>query len=113
MASLPVGKNQHARPLLAEDADNLQAILPGIFDASVGNIEGVTPGDFQDARRIGGLASAVFGGAARSHFTLREVEDAGAVSSLGHFEQSSAAGLFYVVAMCGQGENVEWHFVIG
>ena len=45
-------------------------------------------------------------GAARSHFALRQVEDAGAISALGHLEQSSGAGLFHVVTMGGQGENV-------
>jgi hypothetical protein len=37
---------------------------------------------------------------------LRKVEDAGAVSALGHLEQSSAAGLFYIIAVRGEGENV-------
>src|SRR6266481_971740 len=101
MAALPVGKYQHPRTLLAKHADDLQAVLPGIFDAAVGNIEGVTPGNFQDARRLRRFARAVFGGAARPHFSLREVEDAGAVSALGHLEQSSGAGLFYIVAVRG------------
>jgi len=61
----------------------------------------VAPGNFQDARRLGRFAGAVFGGAARAHFTLREIENAGAVSALGHLEQSSAAGLFHVVAVRG------------
>jgi hypothetical protein len=40
---------------------------------------------------------------------LRQVEDAGAVSALGHLEQSSGAGLFYIIAVRGQSENVERH----
>jgi hypothetical protein len=106
MPSFPVGENQHPRTLFAEYADDLQTIVPGIFDAAVGDIEGVTPGNFQNACRFGGFTGPVFGGAARAHFTLREVEDAGAVSALGHLEQSSAAGLFDVVAVRGQGEYV-------
>src|SRR5450631_834789 len=109
MAPLPVGKNQDPRTLLAEYAGDLQAILPGIFDAAVGEIERMAPGNFQDARRVRRFAGTVFGGAARPHLALREVEDSGAVSALGHLEQSSAAGLFYVVAVRGQGENVEGH----
>src|SRR5260370_31882305 len=112
MTPLPVGKNQHARTLLAEYEDDLQSMLTGIFDAAVGNVESFAPGNVQDARRLRGFSRPVFGGAARSHFTLGEIEDAGAVSALGHLEQSSAAGLFYVVAMRGQGENVDGHFVI-
>jgi hypothetical protein len=32
---------------------------------------------------------------------LSEVEDAGAVSALGHLEQCSGAGLFYIIAVRG------------
>src|SRR5208337_5596797 len=101
MAPLPERKNQHPRTLLAEYADDLQAILPGIFDAAVRNIESVAPGNFQNARCFGRFAGAVFSGAARPHFALREVEDAGAVSAFGHLEQSSAASLLHIVAVRG------------
>src|ERR1039458_8813789 len=109
MASLPVGKNQHPRPLLAKYTDDLQTILPGIFDAAVGNIERVAPGNFQDARCLCRFARAIFNVATRPHLTLREVEDAGAVSARGHLEQSTGAGLFYIIAVRGEGENIERH----
>src|SRR5208282_942273 len=109
MATLPIGKNEHSRTLFTKYASDLQTILPGIFDAAVGNIERVAPGHFQDARRLGRFAGAIFGGTACPHFTLREIEDAGAVSAFRHLEQSSGASLLYVVAMRGQGENVEGH----
>jgi hypothetical protein len=99
MTPLPVGKNQHPRTLLSKYADDLQTILPDIFDAAVGNIEGVAPGNFQDARRLLRFTRPVFSGPARSHFTLREVENAGTVSALGHLKQSSGASLFHIVAV--------------
>ena len=84
--------------------------VPGILDAAVGNIERLAPGNFQNASRLRRFASAVFGGTARSHFTLCKVEDAGAVSALGHLVQSSATGLFYIIAVRGEGQNVEGHW---
>jgi hypothetical protein len=106
MATLPVREDQYPRTLFANYARDLQAILPCIFDAAVGNIERVAPGNFQDASRLRRFASAIFSRAARPHLTLRQVEDAGAVSALGHLEQSSGAGLFYIIAVRGQSENV-------
>src|SRR5580658_921647 len=99
MTPLPIGKNQHARTLLANNANHLQAILPSVFNASVGNVESRAPRNFQNARGLGGLAGAVLHGAARSHFSLRQVENAGAISALRHFEESSGAGLFHVVTV--------------
>src|SRR6266852_4827184 len=107
MPSLPVGKNHDPRPLLAEDACNLQAVLPGVLNPGVGDIERRPPACFKNPGRSGGLARAVFGRATRTHFTLREIEDAGATSGLGHFQQGSAASLLHVVAMRGNGQDVE------
>src|ERR1035437_3136524 len=109
MTALPVGKNQHPRTLFTDYAGDLQTILPGIFDAAVGNIESMAPGNFQDALGLVRFARAVFNVAARPHFALREVQDASAVFALGHLEQSSAAGLFYIIAVRGEGENIEGH----
>src|SRR5271166_4064170 len=107
MASLPVRKNQHARAQLANDARDLGAILEGVLDAAVRNVERTPPTDFEDARRLVRFARAIFDGAARAHFALREVEDGGAASALGHLQQRAAAGLLDVVAVGGNGENVD------
>jgi hypothetical protein len=112
MAPFPIGKNQHARTLLTENTNHLQAILPGILDAAVRNIESLAPGNFQNARRFRGFAAAVVHSSARSHFALRQVEDTGAMSVLGHLEQSSGAGLLNIIAVRSQGENVYGHLVI-
>ena len=51
VAALPVGKNHHTGPLLADDARDLQPVLPSVLYASVGDIERVTPGGLQDLGR--------------------------------------------------------------
>src|SRR5271167_592479 len=109
MPAFPVGKNQHAWALIAKHLRDLQPIVPGVLDPAIGNIERLTPRHFQYPSGVGCFPGAVFHSAARSHLTLRQVEDAGAVSSFGHLEQSSSTGLFNVVAMGGQGQDVDWH----
>ena len=106
MACLPVRKYEHARAQLADDARDLEPVGEGVFDTAIGNVERLPPTNFQDARSLVGLARAVFNGAARAHLALREVEDGGAVSALGHLEQRAAAGLLDVVAVRGDGKNV-------
>src|ERR1700716_2293980 len=101
MAALPIRKNQQARALLAKHASDFQTILPGVFDAAVRDIERVSPRYFQDAGRLCRFASAVFHVPASAHLTLTQVEDAGTVSALRHFEEGARAGLFYIVAMRG------------
>src|SRR5439155_22651652 len=107
MASFPVGKYHYSRFLLADDAGNFQAIFPGVFDAGVGNIERLAPGNTQNFCRFFGFAGAVLDCAARAHLALGEIENAGAVAALRHLEQRAAASLLYVVAMRGDGEDVE------
>ena len=82
MPSLPIGQNQHPRTSLTNYGCDFQTILPGVFDAAIGNIEGTPPAHAQNLGRIGGLACALFRRSARSHLSLREVEDAGALSAL-------------------------------
>ena len=71
MARLPVGKNQHTRTKLANDARDLQPIFVGVLDAAVGDVEGLAPSDFEDARGFVGFAGAIFDRAARAHLALR------------------------------------------
>src|SRR5438552_7876882 len=107
VAALPVGKNHHPRPLLTDDARDFQPVLPGVFHASVGNSGGVAPGDLQNLGRGFGFGGALLGGAARSHFALRQIEDAGAMSGLRHLQQSAAACLLAIIAMRSDGQHVE------
>ena len=108
MAPLPVGKNDYPRPSLPDYARNFQPVLPSILDATVGNIERLAPRNAQDLRSFCSLALAIFGSSARSHLAAGEVENAGAATKVGHLEQGSAAGLFHVITMRGNGKDVEW-----
>src|SRR5713226_1051411 len=107
MPSLPIGQDHDARPSLADYGRDFQTVLPGVFHAAVGNVEGSPPTYTQDSGRIAGFAGAVVGRAARTHLALGQVKDAGAVSELGHLEQRAAAGLLYIVAVSGDGQDIE------
>src|SRR3954468_24159423 len=107
MSTLPVGKYHHARFEQANDARYLQPIVPGVLHAAIGNVERVTPRHLQDARSFGGFAAAIVSGAARSHLAARQVEDAGARPALCMLQQRAATGLLNIVAMSGDGENVD------
>src|ERR1039458_3126401 len=89
MPRLPIGKNQHARAQLTNDACDLNPIAKDVLDAAVGNVERSPPTDFQDARSLVGLARPVFNAAARAHLALREVEDSSAVPVLRHLDRKS------------------------
>src|SRR5262249_29261726 len=103
MPPLPVRQNHHAWPLLAQHARDLQLVL----NAPVTNTERSTPRDPQDPRRLRRLPLAVFRGTARPHLAPREIENAGAVTELRHLQQRAAAGLFYIVAMRRDRQNIE------
>src|SRR5579863_9628020 len=107
MPALPVGENHYPRTLLADQACDLQPVLPGVLDPAVGDVERVAVGDLQNLRSLGGFVSAVLRRAARPHFSLGEIENAGAKTALRHLEQRAATGLFDVVAMGGDGQDVE------
>src|ERR1039458_8790874 len=60
----------------------------------------------QQARGFSGFAGTLFGAAAGSSFALGEVQNGGAQAARGHAQQGSAAGLFHVVAVGGDGEYI-------
>src|SRR5271166_1362115 len=107
MASLPVRQNHYARASLADHARNFQAIFPGIFDAAIGNIECAAPPYAKNRRCIRGFLRPILSCAAGTHFTLRQIEDAGALAALRGFQQRPAAGLLYVITVRGDGQDVE------
>ena len=107
VASLPVGQDHHPRSLLANHLRDLQPIFPGVFHPAIGDVEGLPPANFENPCRSIRLPRALFGGAARSHLTLRKVEDAGAMATLGHLQQRAAAGLFHVVTVGSNRQDVE------
>src|SRR4029077_5409129 len=109
MAALPIGEDDNARALLADHPSNFQPILPGVFNATIGDIERVPPTDSQDSCRSLGFGGALGSAATRPQFTLGEVEDASFVPQGGHLRQRAAASLLYVVAVCRNGQNFNAH----
>src|SRR5262245_44277834 len=107
MAALPVGKDHHPRTLFADDARNFEPVLPSVFDAAVGNVQGMAVTRLEKLGGISSFAGAVFGGAARAHFPLRQVEDPSTQAALGHLEQSSAARLLHIIAVSGNGQDIQ------
>src|SRR5882672_6087148 len=110
MTALPVGKNDHTRPLFADNAGDFELVFPGVFHAPIGNVQGVAIACSQNSGRVISFASAIIGGSARPHLSLCQVENSGAVAALGHFEQGPAAGLLNVISMRGNGQNIECGF---
>src|SRR5438445_13300928 len=80
----PVRKNQYLWPLLANHACDSQAVLPGVFYASIRDVECSAPGNPQDAGCLGRFACPIFGGAARPHLGLSEIEDSRGSARLRH-----------------------------
>ena len=107
VAGLPVGENDYAGAEKAENADDLETVGEGILDSAIWQVERLTPGDAENAGSFGGFTGAVICSASGSRFPLGEVEDGGAEVARGHAQQGSSAGLFHVVAMCGDGEYVD------
>jgi hypothetical protein len=103
MTALPVGKDDDAGTQAAEDGGYLEAVFEGVLDVAVGEIEGFAVGYVEDAGGGVGFGFAVGSGASRAGFALGEIEDAGAPAAGLHGEEGTAAGLFDVVAVGGDG----------
>ena len=107
MPPLPVGQNDHPRPRLPNHGGDLQPVLVGVLDAAVRNVERAPPTHAQNLGRVIGFARAIFRRAPRPHLALRQVEDARALAALRGLQQRAAAGLLYVVAVRGDGQDVQ------
>ncbi len=106
MAPLPVGQNHHPRPQLAQLANDLDAVVPGVFHPAVGNVERFPPCDTQNARGFLSFAGPLLGGTAGAGFALGQVENGRAQLERMHAQERATAGLLHVVPMGGNGENI-------
>jgi hypothetical protein len=95
---------------LAENARDCDAILKGVGECAVREVECLSPADSEDAGGFLGLAGAIGGCAARAGFALCQIENCRAQSARSHTQQCSSAGLFHVVAMSGNCEDVSSEF---
>ena len=106
VAALPVGQDDDAGAQAAKGGGELEAVLVGVLDVAVGEVEGFAVSDAEDAGGFGGFGGALGCGAAGAGFALGEVEDAGAPAERLLDEQRAAAGLLHVVAVGCDGEDV-------
>src|SRR5690349_22581222 len=107
MPPLPVRQNNHARLGLANHRSNFQPVLPCVLNAPVGNIECASPLHAENLRCIVRLTFAVVSRAARAHLPTREIENACFLPALCCLQQSSPTSLLYVIAVCGNCQNVD------
>jgi hypothetical protein len=107
MARLPIGKDHNARAQLAQDTRDLDAVFECVFDCAVGQVERFTPAHAEEMRCFSGLASAFRGCAARSRFTLGEVENSGAQAARCHPQEGAATCLLHVVAVSGNRQHID------
>ena len=106
MPRLPVRQNHHPRAQLAQYARNLDAIFKGVFDRAIGQVERLPPANAEQLRRFCRFRGPFFGAAARAGLALRQVQNRCAQSARRHAQQCAAAGLFHVVAMGRDGQNI-------
>jgi len=107
VATLPVGEDDDAGAKAAEDGGDLEAVLEGVLDVAVGEVEGFAVCDVEDAGGGVGFGLALGCGAPGAGLALGEVEDAGAPASGVHREEGASAGLLDIVTVGSYGENVE------
>src|SRR5882762_11913511 len=106
MASFPVRQDQDPRASFSDYVRDFQPVLPGVLYAAVGNVERSAPGDPENPICGFSLSRSVFSRAARTHLTLGQVEDAGALAALRYLQQRAAAGLFDVITVGSDCQNV-------
>jgi hypothetical protein len=110
VACLPVRKDDDARTKATENTHDSDAILKGVGECAVREIERLTPADSENTGGFVRLAGAIGCGAARAGFALGQIENCRAQTARSHAQEGSSAGLFHVVAMGGDGEDVSSEF---
>lgn len=107
VTTLPVGKDDDAGAQAAEHGGDLEAILEGVLDVAVGQIERFAVGDAEDAGSLVGLGFALGRRAAGAALAAGEVKDAGAGAESLLDEQGATAGLLNVVTVGCDSEDVD------
>src|SRR6267142_1274243 len=99
VAGFPVGEDDSLWAKLAKDCGEAELVLAGGLDVGIGNAERAAPLYAEELGGFGGFLGARFWSAAGTHFTGREIEDAGFVAALCHFQERAAAGEFGVIGV--------------
>src|SRR5579862_5735801 len=107
MTSLPIRQNDYARLLFPYDSRYLKPVFPRVLHSAIGNIECAPPACFQNLGCFFCLTGTIFRRPARTHFTLSKIENPRPMAKFGHFEQSAATSLLYVVTVSSYGKNIK------
>ena len=107
VTALPIGKDDDARAKPAEDRRYLETVFVCVLDVAVGKVEGFAVSNIENAGSFIGLGLAFGCGATGAGFAAGEIKDAGAPAASLHDEERSATGLFYVIAVCGDGQDID------
>src|ERR1700683_3484156 len=92
MAAFPVGKDDSFGSKSADAGGEFAFIGFADFEAGIGEAVIFAGFYFYDFCGGGGFSGARFGSAPGAHFAASEVEDAGAVTELGHLDHGGAGG---------------------
>ncbi len=109
VAGLPVRDDDGSRAEFANGRGEAELVFARGVDVGIWDAERAAVFYFENFCGESGFSGASFGSAESAHFPCGEIEDAGFVAGLRHFEESTAASEFDVVGMCGDGEKVEIH----
>jgi hypothetical protein len=104
--SLPVGEDHDPGTQASQHSGHFQAILDGVLDAAVGQVESFAVRNAEDAGSGLRFGLSLGSCAAGAGLALCQIENAGRPAERLLDEQSSSAGLLYVVAVGGYGEDV-------
>src|ERR1700752_1302249 len=108
MAAFPVRKDDRVRLKFANRFRDCDLEFVGDRETRIGQAEIAAHFHAKNFSGVRGFSEARFRSAARTCFTAGEIEDAGAIAGLRHFENGAAAGELHVIGMSGDGKQVEW-----
>src|SRR5688572_4223597 len=103
-----VGREDELRPVLADHLGDLAAVLEGVLDAAVPEVQVLADVELEDGGRPGALLVALLGGAP-AHLAPGHVDDARGVAQRLHLEEHSAAPDLGIVGMGAEREDVDRH----
>src|SRR5437899_4180594 len=96
MARFPVGKDDRFGAKLTNDGRQAKLMLARGLNVRVGNAERAAPAYFEKFCGLGRFARADFRSSARTHFSHGQIENAGFVAALRHFQQRAATSQLHI-----------------
>jgi hypothetical protein len=103
------GCQQYLRPQFSKDAYDRITLGAAIFDAAVGQARLPSVGQTEMPSRLSGFRSALVDRAAGRKFTSGQIEDGGAQTSGGEYQERSAHSEVRVVRMGTDGQYIHGH----